>query len=511
MVHADNDRADGINLGTFRHPRSICADQTRLDARTTAKVMLCFAFLLCTGISPVFAQIVSIELRVLDGQSGQQVHPATAAETIELASGDYVFEVHASDPVARMRLQSTNSDCDIGRLPDFKNDDNPRSEADDDPSTRFLVGWFTVASHVQRCQLDIDAWYENWNWAGRLRIEVAFTAETDDGPFRITIGSGDVTEMDTNSEAGPVSAHGTRIYCPVSHFSYDDPVVFAGQSGRAHFHMFWGNTLTDASSTGANLLASGNSSCEGGRNNRSAYWTPALFSENGEPVLPESVIVYYKSFASGAEEDFNRNTIEAIPDGLEMLANQDVKNSGPWNFKIRTQVINGQNRLVLKVAFPACIQVDAGGQPVLSSADNVSHLAYPNANAANNTSIGNDCPRTHPYRIAQLSYNLRYGAQVIDTDWSLASDTSGQIQGESLHGDYIAAWDDNSMDSLVECNRRALRSCQFIGYTNGIPRTRSQLPERFLSPAGEPVYIDSTTLSPSADRTPLGVMPKSLH
>jgi len=315
--------------------------------------------------------------------------------------------------------------------------------------------------------------------------------------YRVTVGTDGRAEMDTSSETVAEDAHGTRIYCPVSHFSYDDPVVFPGEPSAAHLHMFWGNTEADAYSTAGSLLSTGKASCEGGLNNKSAYWAPAVFNAQDEAVLPESVFVYYKSFSHTS--GFDRNSIMPIPNGLEMLANQQVLNSGPWNFVVEPRSVNGSQRLHIRISFPVCLQVDGNGQPVQSSANNISHLSY---SVASRETSG-DCPASHPYRIPQLIYIINYGVPYY-SQWYLSSDQSADTQGSSLHADYIAAWDEQTMDRIVLCNRLSKESCQFISQENGQSLARTQLPERFLSPQGVPLYSDSTTLLPETDRTPFG-------
>lgn len=290
--------------------------------------------------------------------------------------------------------------------------------------------------------------------------------------------------MDTSSPPGPEAEHGTRIYCVISHFSHDDPIVHPNRPGAAHAHMFWGNTETDAASTGSSLRASGNSSCEGGTNNRSAYWTPALFNSSAEVVLPETVFVYYKTFGGPG---FERSTIQPIPNGLEMLATPEVRNAHSSSFRVG----GGGNSVEILVSFPPCLQVDRNGSPVLSSADNISHLSY--ATGANSP---NSCPSSHPYRIPMVIYSLRYDVPFA-SNWSLASDTGSDQKGDSLHADYVAAWDPATMDAVVECNILARRNCSFSG-------GRGQLPERFVSPEGQTIYTSSVTLAAGADRTPFG-------
>jgi Domain of unknown function (DUF1996) len=301
--------------------------------------------------------------------------------------------------------------------------------------------------------------------------------------FRVTMGSGRSTPFDNSSPPGDESRHGTRSYCVVSHFSHDDPIVHPGQQGAAHAHMFWGNTSSDYTSTGASLARTGNSSCEGGITNRSSYWMPALFNDADEAVLPESVFVYYKSFGGPG---FDRSTIRPIPAGLEMLASGTVANSGEWAFKLS----GSATEVDLMVLFPTCLQVDGSGAPVLSSPDHVSHLSYQYGSGPSN------CPPSHPYRIPQVIYSVHY-AVPIDSAWSLSSDHSGMAKGASLHADYVAGWDPATMLQVVECNIVARGNCGFAG-------DRGQLPERFVGPDGKAIYQASVLLTDGADRTPFG-------
>jgi len=464
-------------------------------------IATCCLLISSIAFSEAHAEIVELKVRVLDSTNQQQIHPFATGGSLSVANGQYIFQVESSKPVARMRVSIQNAACPIGRLRDIANNDNPQTPADDDLSRRFDRGNFTLEARESICDFRFDAWYENYKWAGGVNISVEFgdrSPEPEATLFAITQGTSGSTMLDTSSPMVPEPNHGTRIYCPVSHLSYDDPVVHPGQPDAAHLHLFWGNTATDAFSTLDSLFSEGLSSCEGGLNNKSAYWMPAMFNEQNEVVLPEGVVTYYKSFAS--TPGFDRNSIMPIPNGLQMLANASVKHSGPWNFIIEPENHNGQQLLRIKLLFPPCVQIDANANPVLSSADNISHLSYASGSGANSA----DCPASHPYRIPQLSYNARYRIPA-QSGWYLSSDSSAATQGQSLHGDYIAAWDDTTMNRVVKCNRESRRECQFLGYDeNGRPLTRTQLPERFLSPDGETVYASSFSLSETTDRTPFG-------
>ena len=213
---------------------------------------------------------------------------------------------------------------------------------------------------------------------------------------------------------------GFRFDCDVSHFNLDDPIVFPGEVGAAHDHMFWGNTSTDAFSTTESLLANADSTCEGRRDgNQAAYWTPVLFDENGETVEPTDIDVRYRG----------RRGVNPIPNGLEMLTTSDVLGAEANDFEIEED----GDGMEFEISYPNCLAVDASGAPVLSSDDNTSHTAF---------SDDGDCPASHPYRIPRLQIDLEFDLD-INSDWRLSSDHEGMAQGASLHADYMAAWTDD--------------------------------------------------------------------
>ncbi len=213
---------------------------------------------------------------------------------------------------------------------------------------------------------------------------------------------------------------GFRFDCEVSHFNQDDPIVFPDEVGAAHDHMFWGNTSTDAFSTIDSLLANEESTCSGRRDgNQAAYWTPVLYDANGDAVEPTDIDVRYRG----------RRGVNPIPNGLEMLTTMDVLGAEANDFEINED----DGGMEFEISYPNCLAVDAAGNPVLSSDDNISHTAF---------SDGRDCPDSHPYRIPRLQIDLEFDLD-IDSDWRLSSDMDGMAQGASLHADYMAAWTDD--------------------------------------------------------------------
>jgi Domain of unknown function (DUF1996) len=117
-------------------------------------------------------------------------------------------------------------------------------------------------------------------------------------------------------EAGYRDPDGTgafRTVCGYSHMNFDDAIVFPGQPGASHLHVYFGNTQVDASTTISVLPTRGNSTCRGGIANRSAYWVPAVIdTRTGAPVKPLGAHVYYKSGYQGLT---NSLTDQAAPGG----------------------------------------------------------------------------------------------------------------------------------------------------------------------------------------------------
>ena len=463
---------------------------------------------LCIALSLAFpsarAALTNLTAEIDDGVGGTV--SLADGQSAEIAAGRTTVRLATDAPVARLRLIGSGPDCPIGRQPDVSNGDDPSTDDDDGrPGIRDAVFRLSLSAG-QRCTLTSHAWAENYRWIGGGTFTVTATAgtpperpETPDSGVRhdVTRGTNRSSPMTVNdASTETLSHHGVRVYCTVSHLSYDDPIVYPGESGAAHLHLFWGNTGADAFTTAASLAADGRASCEGGRNNRSAYWAPALFDEGGQAVLPESVFVYYKSQGVGDGTELDRATIRPIPDGLQMIARRDMPGGG-GGLRIERGPSGG---IRIQVRFPECLRTE-GGRAVLSGEGGNAHVAY--QSPAFDGSAGH-CPPSHPYRIPQVSYIINY-AVPLESDWRLASDHHGMAKGESLHADYFASWDAETMRRIVDCNRNAYRSCGFVERADdGTSRFRDQLPERFAAPDGSIVYTGSATFAPGVDRTPFG-------
>jgi uncharacterized protein DUF1996 len=234
--------------------------------------------------------------------------------------------------------------------------------------------------------------------------------------------------------------------CRVSHRNTDDPIVFPGQPGKSHDHTFLGNDTTNAFSTLGSLLGQ-SSSCRR-QGDTAAYWVPTLISSSGTTILPRAASVYYRRHTMAP--------LQAFPAGFRLVAG-DSKATGPqslmitsWNCGpeggVRPQTTiptcsnAGRNGLALHVAFPDCWD-----GVNLDSADHKSHMAY---------SMRGRCPGDHPVALPALQVNVRYpsagGAGLV-----LAS--GGQYSG---HADFFNAWNQATLQGLVNGCLNALRHCQ---------------------------------------------------
>lgn len=363
------------------------------------------------------------------------------------------------------------------------------------------------------CDYTLHMWEPNWAYAGSedftLRFSFTVPDDPDDGfehpegsnHIAYTSGTSSFTDYLVGESAPSRGAHGNRFTCVVSHFSYDDPIIFPGQPGRAHLHMFWGNTRTNAYSTPETLPFDGNSSCQGGTNYRVGAWMPALFNEAGEVVIPDRLFVYYKTFL---REGGDYGAVQPVPQGLEMLATQATMNYGNQITIGRTD-INGEDMLEASIAFPSCVATDDGtltGRPILSHRDMPgdqagvinSHVSYPGGPDRNQV----DCPGSHPYRFPTPQFQVAFKVSEAGENPYLSSDAMmNAAPFSTLHGDYIFGMDPATSALMVRCVQEA-RNCTFDGGTNA-------LSERFYSAeTGYRIYETGVQLYPDVDRTPFG-------
>ncbi len=275
--------------------------------------------------------------------------------------------------------------------------------------------------------------------------------------------------IQSSSEQAKVTNDGGafRISCAPSHMSNDDPMVYPNQQGATHHHTFYGNTSVNYKSNLSTLSTTGNSTCNGGTMNRSAYWHPTMIDTSTKmPVLPDGGAIFYYKIGSAPA-----STIKAPPKGLRMLvgnpkatsagevqaakyvciniARQD-SNGMPWQKSIPN--CGTDSYLQMVVEFPQCWD----GKN-LDSPNHKDHMAYPNGQTANR------CPTTHPVAIPLITLNMNFKikANGQTTKWRLASDNYANTSpgGYSGHADWVNGWDEASMNGVVKNCLNANKDC----------------------------------------------------
>jgi hypothetical protein len=129
---------------------------------------------------------------------------------------------------------------------------------------------------------------------------------------------------------------GFRTNCRMSHWSFDDPIVWPRQTGMTHLHQFFGNTTTDAQSDPGRMDEFGTSTCQGGILNRTGYWIPVpivvcpedevgcVKSRHGKVYPAFQNIAYYKNESQGHATGGTK----WLPKGFRMIAG-DASNVDP--------------------------------------------------------------------------------------------------------------------------------------------------------------------------------------
>lgn len=256
----------------------------------------------------------------------------------------------------------------------------------------------------------------------------------------------------TEAIGGPNDVGAFRTECAYSHMNYDDPLVYPGQSGRAHLHTFFGNSSINAFSDLSNLRNVGNSTCRGGTLNRSAYWIPTLMSANNTPLVPTYVQFYYKSGYQGVPA----HIIQPHPQGLRILAGYDDRpeTNGQWgcldNYRPYTDTIQNcpdGDKVLMIVTFPQCwdgVRLD--------SPNHRDHMAYSRGSAG--------CPTSHPIPLVQITFNI--GWDVRDAAGArLSSDIMlGTAPGVSAHADWVDGWDHNLVKQWVDACINSYGDCK---------------------------------------------------
>ena len=237
--------------------------------------------------------------------------------------------------------------------------------------------------------------------------------------------------------------------CAYSHRAPDDPIVAPNAPGGSHSHDFFGNTSTNNASTYESLVAHGNTTCNR-TGDTAAYWAPSLI-EGAAILQPTRINAYYRP---GGKKD--PATIEPFPAGLKVIAGNS-KATEPQNLGIvawgceagdvkasatpPTCPFDGKDGgLKLRIRFPDC-----WNGTDLDSADHMSHMAY---------SMKGACPDTHPVSVPQINMTVHYPSA--GGPGAVLASGNSPLTG---HADFFNAWDQATLEMLVENCLNAAQHC----------------------------------------------------
>lgn len=239
------------------------------------------------------------------------------------------------------------------------------------------------------------------------------------------------------------------VECDYSHAAMDDPIVYPGQAGASHLHVFFGNDGVDADSTVESLAQHG-TTCDQ-QLDKAAYWAPALLRD-GEMLTPVKSTAYYRPGI-----DVDPTSVQAFPKGLVMVAGnagatQDQPTSivawscGAGSEREALPPTCGEGRdLRLLVTFPDC-----WNGTDLDSDDHHAHVAY---------SSKGRCPTGFPVPVPQLQFSVEYPVSGPVDGLELAS--GGLASG---HADFMNGWDQERLEREV---RLCLHREVVCGITSG--------------------------------------------
>lgn len=225
-----------------------------------------------------------------------------------------------------------------------------------------------------------------------------------------------------SSNAGVVKAR-----CAVDRMANDDPIVFPGQPGASHLHVFYGGKNVNAFTTAESLLAARLTTCQGQPQDFAGYWNPAIYVD-GQLVNQGKVGVYWKD---------NNHTVEAIPIGMKFVAKGWGTNvffactNGSNNFTT-PQNCAGKGNLKFRVFFPDCWD-GVGLEPT--------SFAYGGKNA---------CPAGFPRRIVQVLLQIELGIPSgIGKTITTAALPGMPNDYTQMHADFLNAMDPAAMQVIV--------------------------------------------------------------
>jgi Domain of unknown function (DUF1996) len=250
------------------------------------------------------------------------------------------------------------------------------------------------------------------------------------------------------------------VRCGFSKEAQVDPIVNPGEPGTPeakahHLHHFFGNTTIDSNSTLESLRAAASrrdhgTTCEprpglppnATFGDTAAYWIPRVSWKDSRrtTALKASQTFFYYRAGLKAPAD-----VKPFPAGLKIVTvqGQNVEwrcQNGSWSRTPPTRCENG--RLVLRIFFPDCLQVDASGRPLTDTDPNDPNAIPHRSHMVAAGSAG--CPPSHPYPVPRLQTNFQFP---IPTTRGTPTLSSGAYS--TMHADFFNAWQEGTLEDLV--------------------------------------------------------------
>jgi hypothetical protein len=291
-----------------------------------------------------------------------------------------------------------------------------------------------------------------------------------------TWGTGDIPGPEAPGVQGAF-----RFLCAPGQLNYDDPILYPGQPGKSHLHLWFGNTLGNAGSTYASLRSTGDSTCNS-MGNRSAYWMPGMMHPTGKVVQPSYIFVYYKRAPANSiycKPPYAKACL-ALPRGLRYVFGYNMLDpkstptdtNNRW-FNCDAPGVGGHYATIREAAANCPVGARIGALVVspncwngkdLDSPDHRSHMAYQHYDGTHAAPV---CPSTHPYLLPFFEPGAWFVNDGTAAQWRLSCDMAGDEGGKCLHGDWFGAWEDSILDLwTANCIDKAL-SCSGGDLGNG--------------------------------------------
>lgn len=264
-----------------------------------------------------------------------------------------------------------------------------------------------------------------------------------------------------------------RFICTAGTLNYDDAIVYPGQPGRSHLHQNFGNLTISAFSTYASLRAAGDSTC-GGINQRSAYWVPAMMTEDGKVIQPDYVSVYYKRRKAGDPLCFVQAIYGCIglPTGIKGVTGWDHERMGqpqPENKTGDFRCVEPGRPSLHRDTIPEAL-ADCGGEGQiiggismgqcwngkLDSPDHRRHITHPYYDGSGPNPV---CRPGYKWIIPDVTLGVAWTIKKSDGKVALSCDM-GMAPGTCFHADFFPAWDPptqatweaNCISKLLNCS-----------------------------------------------------------